>query len=366
MANQNTRAGAMKKGNRLYALIALAAAIALCLTAAVCVSVRAKSEDVNMTADTSGFEDAGEWDGEPEGSGSFGEPMEEAVAAEYDGGSVLNTEVADAYAALVESGIAEGEQAALTVLRDAVSDRIESAKAAELGTDDLYAYVTKDVTVSEDEVSAAYDALRQSQSAMTQAEFEFTVNNGAAATVIPEDCRIVKDIFLPFDSSEDAARANELFDEIAALDPSNDYEQIMLLNDELRELYADLDTRSDAVIARLTAGEDFDSIMAEYPGSGTYYVSTETADLWSDEFVEGALYLEEPGQYTPISMRSPEGEHIILYAADAAKGEVPYEQVKDALTAQVLREKKDEVYEAQKDAWLEEAHAVYHPETLVG
>jgi hypothetical protein len=97
-------------------------------------------------------------------------------------------------------------------------------------------------------------------------------------------------------------------------------------------------------------------------GSEGYYIS-ENSFLFSTEFIQGAMILEQPGQVSS-PLRSPAGLHLVEYLKDVTPGDVPLEQVSDAIREAALEEKQDEYYDEQITAMLEEANVKYYPERL--
>ena len=55
---------------------------------------------------------------------------------------------------------------------------------------------------------------------------------------------------------------------------------------------------------------------------------------------------------------------MVYYDSDVPAGEVDYDSVKEALTADLLEETRQSVYDAQIAAWSEELHAVYYLENF--
>ena len=97
--------------------------------------------------------------------------------------------------------------------------------------------------------------------------------------------------------------------------------------------------------------------------SDGYRVSTDSSSLFSSEFIEGCMMLEQPGDVsTPIC--SVGGVHIIKYLGDVAPGAVPLEEVRDTLAAEVLSEKQDASFVEQEAQWIVDADVKYYPERL--
>ena len=93
-----------------------------------------------------------------------------------------------------------------------------------------------------------------------------------------------------------------------------------------------------------------------------YYVSANTTQYASD-FVEASMMLEQPGQVsTPI--HTVDGVHIILYVADVTPGEVSLEDAREAVTEDVLEEKRQTYYDEQVAQWVADANPQYYPDRM--
>ena len=122
------------------------------------------------------------------------------------------------------------------------------------------------------------------------------------------------------------------------------------------------------VYARLENGEDFETLMAEYgddPGmqneptmSRGYYVSASSAN-WEQNFTNGAMALENIGDYSSAPVLSGSGAHIIYYASDVAGGPVPFEEIRDSLYASTLEEKQAAHVEEVVSSWMDALNPSY-------
>lgn len=239
----------------------------------------------------------------------------------------------------------------------------------------LYDYVCQSVTVSDEAIQSAYDALLSQQKELFESsseEYEYAVMAGDPIAYNLSGYRRVKHILLSFGSSETAEKAYDLMAQISQLDPETELEQISALQSELDALYVDLDAQAESILAELNAGADFDALVEQYgmddammfepTKSIGYYVSADSAQ-WAGDFLEGCMMLEEPGQIsTPV--HSVSGVHIIQYVADVAPGAVPLSDVRDAIAEQLLSDLQEDAYDEQIAAWIVEADAKYYPERL--
>jgi parvulin-like peptidyl-prolyl isomerase len=175
----------------------------------------------------------------------------------------------------------------------------------------------------------------------------------------------VRDILVPF-SAEDAAVVATLTEqlELGAADDS--------VKEQIDAMYQTLDDAARAVQEKLAGGADFASLMDEYSCSPAlkaeplrsqgFYI-TPNSFVNSQEYVEGSMMLEQPGQVS-APLRSPYGLHLVQYIGDVTPGEVPLAEVSDAVAAEALKQKQNEYYEQQRDALLEAAQVKYYPERL--
>jgi len=231
-----------------------------------------------------------------------------------------------------------------------------------------FEHIVRDVTVTDDEVQACYDALLAAQKEEYNAfpeDFEFAHTNGELVVYRPEGFRAVRDILVPF-SAEDAAVVATLTEqvELGAADEN--------AKEQIDAMYQTLDDAAKAVQDKLAGGADFAGLMDEYSCSPAlkeeplrsqgFYI-TPSSFVNSQEYVEGSMMLEQPGQVS-APLRSPLGLHLVQYIGDVTPGEVPLAEVREAVAAEALKQKQTEYYEQQRDALLEAAQVKYYPERL--
>lgn len=253
-----------------------------------------------------------------------------------------------------------------------LSGLIESEKES-YWREKLFAEITKDVTATDEEIQAYYDSLLASQTELfteSSDDYEFAILSGEIITYNLEGYRRVKHILLTFDNADDAARAEELTEQIAELDPATDAEQIATLQAELDALYTTLDEQAESIIAELNAGADFDELMAKYgqdedmtADSDGYYVSANSTNQYGSDFVEGSMMLENIGDIS-VPVHSVTGVHIIRYVGDVTAGAVPLADIRDAIETEVLAEKKETYYAEQEAQWIADANVKYYPDRL--
>ncbi len=255
-------------------------------------------------------------------------------------------------------------------------------------------YVASSVTVSEDEVKAAYDAqvaADEEQYASSTYLYETAHISGEPVAWNPEGYRTVKHIlFLTSDEqttaqAEISTQITAVDAEIAALDTAAEGYEASLA--ELNAKKADLEAqqtalneeiiasfkeKTDAVYARLDAGEAFDALMAELgedpgmksePSMTTGYYVTADSSTWDINFRDAAMALEAIGDVSqPVLTAS--GVHIICYNSDVAAGAVPFESLRDVLTDSLLTAKQENAFNAACAEWMNAATIKTFPKVI--
>ena len=235
-------------------------------------------------------------------------------------------------------------------------------------TQKYFDYIVKDVTVSDEEVQAHYDALLSRQEATYgdyPEDFEYDHLTGQLIVFHPDGYRAVRDILIPFDD-ESADAAAGLSEQIELGTAAEDAQK------QLDALYAPLEKKAEEVQKKLVDGKSFSELMDEYGcdqalkdeplRSEGYYING-SSFVNSQEYVEGSMMLEQPGQVsTPL--RSLSGVHLVEYIGEVAPGAVALDDVREAVTADALKAKQTEYYEQQRQALLDAAQVKYYPERL--
>lgn len=272
----------------------------------------------------------------------------------------------------------EAEAAVVAYLRDEIGITLEAMieeATQSYWRNKLFNEVTKDVTVTPEEVQAAYDALLADQKerfAEYPDEYEFSIMSGETIAYNLEGYRYVKHIMLTFDNPDVATAVEDLYYQISELNPESDFEQITALQEQLNGYYTELDAEADAIVAELNAGADFDTLIEKYgeddgmnyePVKTVGYTVSAASESFSDEFIEGCMMLENIGDVS-VPLHSVGGVHIIKYVGDAAAGEVPLDSIRSIIEAEALAEKQEEAYIDIEAQWIVEADAKYYPERL--
>ena len=324
----------------------------------------------------------------------FAEEAQQAYEGLVD--SYYQTYLANQYES-EEEGLAAAAQAVIDMGYD--YDYYLEALTDNQLVSNVYDYVTKDVTVSEEEIEAAYDGYVADDEATYANPYQFENAFSSDTTIYytPEGYRNVKHILFKFDDDQ-ATRYDELSTRLADLEaeqvaaaeaadatPAPEAEDgeaespraiteieadIAQVSADLDALYEELMPEAEAAIERFNAGEDIDALIAELsddnmPEAG--YVVSETADAaaqaWDPAFTAGALSIEEVGGLSE-PVRGVYGIHLIYYAGDLTPGATPLEDVHDVVEEQTLQNKITQTYADQISAWKEELNLVTYPENL--
>lgn len=259
--------------------------------------------------------------------------------------------------------------------------------------DKLYQEIVKDVTLSEEELIAAYDQYVANAKADYDFDigyFESDVSMGADIYYYPAGYRYVKHILIAFPDEEyDALMSlttdvllaqQKLSDAQSALDEADEpgketalaahQEAETALTDADKKLkdaqetaYAALQPRVEEVQAAIAAGEDFDALIEKYgedegmkvePAKTKGYVIGVQSTNYVDAFYEGAMSLTTVGEVSQ-PVRTEYGVHLIKYTEEIPEGAVPFDSVRAQLAVDELAYRQDQVYQAAVDAWVKEA-----------
>ena len=308
-----------------------------------------------------------------------------------------------------EQTIAAMENYGLT--QDALTEQMLESYVDE----QLHNYVTKDVTVTDEEIQAEYQKMvEDDEAAYSDDDYSYNNARNSGATIAwnPEGYRAVKHVLIQFDEDQSTkygeleSRLNELKDEKEAVEnPVEDGAEgaegeeavdengldiqdsaatpeptaqprsldeieadIASVTAEMEALHTELLPQAMQVIDEFNDGADFDSLIEKYntdPGMTNepvatqgYAVSTDST-TWDAAFTEGAMSIAEVGQIS-APVYSDFGIHIIYYLSDITPGAVPFEELAEKVRTNALEDKISDTYEAQVNAWVEEANPVYH------
>ena len=303
-------------------------------------------------------------------------------------------------------------QAKMTELAYPTKDSLLATQKATKSQEKLKNSVVKDVTVSDEEIQAEYDAAVESAKssyADSLTQYASDVNSGATIYYRPAGYRYVKNLLVKL-SDENSTAISDLQTQIsdkqtaldtnttslAALpaDAATDTEDqaksrqeltsaktqlesdIADLNGKLEtlknEAYAALQPTVDEISAKLATGEDFDALLAQYgqdTGMQTEPAKTEgypvcVGDtLYVTEFTDAAMALAKVGDVS-APFRTDFGIHFVKYISDLAEGAVPLADLKDTISASLLTTKQDDAYNAAVSDWVTAANAKIYKDRL--
>ena len=155
-------------------------------------------------------------------------------------------------------------------------------------------------------------------------------------------------------TSTNAARIAEIISEYKAKQAEYDKhyaEYTASAYEKINAAYARLEAGEDfkAVMADVTENTDFTEIDAYADGmliSNSYTSSSDWSSAVKDAFAKLSL-----GQYSQV-FEDTNGLHIIYYVSDEKAGSKTLDEVHDAIAATLTADKKDEVWNALIEEWL--------------
>ncbi len=261
-------------------------------------------------------------------------------------------------------------------------------------------YAVKDVTVSEDEIKAEYDAkvAADEEKYKENPSSWVSASNSTSATTLyytPAGIRRVKQILLKYKADDQTAideaqskvteinkkisDAQKILDNADAseeekataqadLDAANtDLEAAKKALEEARNTgFANLDEDADAILAALAENPDsWDKLMEEKnedtglqagaPNAEKGYAICEGLASFDSAFVDAAMALKSVGDVSGKVKGEAYGYYIIKYVSDEAEGPADYESVKETVKSGVLSTKQDTVYTEVLEQWIKDA-----------
>ena len=141
---------------------------------------------------------------------------------------------------------------------------------------------------------------------------------------------------------------------------------------ELDALYEELMPTAQEVIDKFNAGESFESLIETYNGdpgmtsepikSQGYAVKADST-AYDAAFTEGAMSIAELGGISE-PVKGAYGIYVINYFADVPAGEVPLDDIREALSSSLLDTKISETFTNAVAEWTDALHPVYHYDRL--
>ncbi len=251
--------------------------------------------------------------------------------------------------------------------------RIETEKkASEL----LKEEISKNIIITDAEVEERYESL------LAEQEDRYTQNPGSYQTskyvfdkecypvnytIIvyrPEEFRVVKHIMIPF--------PHDVLEQTLTGPYKEKDELKKLINENLPKIQA----QADEVLAKARAGEDFDVIMNVlmmfYSPFGSqenhFYMDSEyelgdCISSFHTELKEAAFALKNVGDMTGL-VATENGYHILKWVGNVPAGPIPFEEVKDAIKAELLEKKKSTAWSDAVKLWKDETVIEKYPDRI--
>ena len=266
----------------------------------------------------------------------------------------------------------------------------------------------KDVTVSDDEIKTEYDT-RVANDKDTYSEnpgsWATAANNNTTLYYTPADVRRVKQILTKFKDEDQTAideakqkqtdantavtaanakvtAAQEVIDTEgideetraqaeedlktanAELEKANtDLEAAkQAVEDATNKAFENIDAETDGILQQLKDGADWQTLMDEKnqdPGmkdNEKGYAVAAGMTNFDAAFVDAAMALEKPGDWSGKVKGTSYGYYIVRYEGDEPEGATPLEDVKETISSSILSDKQDETYDAKVAKWVEEAN----------
>jgi len=287
--------------------------------------------------------------------------------------------------------------------------------------EELQADFNSKITVTDDEVKAAFDKQLESdkssmesdpsQYADQQHSYEQYVADQASGSgedassagvtlpplVVPEGyirvkhIKIVPDKELGTDYTDKTAQMSDLESQIGKLsttqadqtanaakiaDLQSQYSSLKAEADKLKaDVFAPAKAKADEAYAKLTGGAAFDDVLKEYTSDSNFtdenspflktgtLLSDKSTD-WSDAIKSAALALTAPGTYTGI-VEDDDGYHILQFVGAETPGERKLEDYKDLFRKSTLADKQADEWTKTVDAWSQDTTVVTKYDSLI-
>ena len=294
-------------------------------------------------------------------------------------------------------------------------------------SEQLYNYITADVTVTEEDIQAAFDELvaEQEASFADDSTYNTSRNNGDTIVWNPEGYRMVRHVLIKF-TDDQATRYSELQDTLDTLNeelealqtaaeeaaaatdestteatdetapeataeatdettgetaeateaPARTEEEINAeiadVEAELTALYEELLPTAQEVIDAFNSGTSFSDLIDQYnedpgmenePTATNGYAVSANSTAWDPAFTEGAMSIESIGEISE-PVYGQNGIHIIYYDSDIPAGAVDLESVRAEIEESALNTKLNDTYDNTLAEWVEAVNPVYHYDRL--
>lgn len=214
----------------------------------------------------------------------------------------------------------------------------------------LYDDITKDVTVSESELTTEYNDLvtddQETYADDADAYVQAVLSYGYDVYYIPAGgMRLIRQILI--------ALPDDVQEQISDLRDNEDDEGA----DAVRETALEaIRGKAEEALQKLSDGTAFDDVLEEYnedPGMESHpegYPVNSSVTTYAAEFTEGAMALKKEGDLSGL-VASDFGYHILLYADTLAEGPVDFETVKEQVRETVLNTNKQTLWSSTLEEW---------------
>ena len=278
-------------------------------------------------------------------------------------------------------------------------------------TSKAYAEMTKDVTVTDEELQNYFnDLVKEDEESYKLVEgdeetsaskilyYEYMQQMGNPVYYVPEGYRGVTHILLkvddelmntyqdltsrfaaeqekanaPEEAKETVEQADETEPELTP-EPTETPEPVTqeMIDQAKQAIFDSVQGKIDEIKSKFEAGTPFEDLIAEYgedPGMKMEeylhngYVIHPYSMNWDPAFISGAMAISNIGEISePVLGKN--GIHIIYYLRDVPSGAIEMtDAMRQELTETLLEENKSEYMKAQYDAWLEKADIQYTAE----
>lgn len=214
--------------------------------------------------------------------------------------------------------------------------------------------ITGTINVTEEEAKKRYDLEVDNQKLMLEniATYQMNISLGNTPYVYPEGIKAVKNILIPI--------PDEKKTEITTYRQNgNDADADAVLQEEL----AKIKSQADEVLAKVAAGEDFDSLIEQYgqdpgmtqePGKTKGYYVYPGDTQYVQSFVDASIALQNVGDTTDL-VASDYGYHIIKLIA-IPEQVVPFDDIKEDLIATLQSDSEQSAIDTKRQELVKAAN----------
>ncbi len=225
------------------------------------------------------------------------------------------------------------------------TDIFEKWETNNLVQEKLINELTKDVTVTDDEVETMFgDYVEMAKKALEADKISYEMDKTLTWLYVPEGTRLADQILVLFDE-ETRTAINE------ARAAGNDAEA-----DKLREeaYNTEIQEKVNNICSLLDNGSDFDELQITYndDGANDPYTVIPGSALYVPEFTEAIFSVDNIGDVAQPVI-SDYGVHIIKYAGDETVTEEEKAEIYVSMESFILDQKKTEIQQEAYEEWTE-------------